>query len=140
MDSTFFLHEKVKLPLYHVWYDVLVGPRMEELIRHVEMLYPGISLEELDPSSGGYTCVLKHSRFGTILVMMISTDMSPGLPSLQRRISHEAVHMSWNILEGIGIPIDADSHESQAYIVEEIVDKVSEIVDKLDGVHDDFEL
>ena len=61
---------------------------------------------------------------------MISFDDMVKDNDLLRRVTHECTHMSWYILDALGIEINVDNHEMQAYLIEELVDKVMTVANK----------
>ena len=125
--------QKVKVPIYHVFFDVYVGYDMNDIKQHAEDIFPGLQLTELNTSTTqGFTYLLKHYELGNHLSVLFSLN---GLdfedaPSLDCTIVHEAVHLSWYILESVGIKVTAENHEAQAYLVEFLVKKIKEVIKK----------
>ena len=125
--SVSIYHEKVKLPLYHVHYEVFVSDDMDQLRQHIESIYRGLKIEVAN-HYGGYTAVVTHPEDGVTLMLLINTKERTEGPSIERTIFHECVHLSWNIMDGLGIKQDADDNEVQAYLMEELIDNVSRVV------------
>jgi len=120
-------HEKVELPLYHVSYEVFVSDDMDQLRQHIESIYPGLKID-IANHYGGYTAVVTHPTDGVTLMLLINSKERTKGPSLERTIFHECVHLSWNIMEGLGLKADANDNEVQAYLMEELIDNVSRVV------------
>lgn len=131
-DKPTIIHEKIKCPLFHIHYDVIVGSDMEEMGDLVKEMHPGVELK-LDVECTGYSCILTHPVHGSTLYIMIDTTERTGAPSILRRITHECTHMSWDILDAVGVKITVNNHEVQAYLMEELVDKVTELVNKFNN-------
>lgn len=122
-------HERLELPLYHLPYHIIVGELIPEMLSHARALFPGMQLE-LPLDVLGYTYIVKHPTMGEQIVIMISTADGPGFPSLLSTIVHECTNLSWYILDSLGIDVDAESHATQSYIMEELVIKVTDIIEK----------
>ena len=119
-------HEQVDFPLFHINYDVFVSRSMEAMVKHVGSLYPGLELK-VESNVVGYACRVHHSEYGTGLFILISTEEFPHRPPVSSTIVHECVHLSWDIMEGVGIDVTPENHEAQAYIMEELVRQVTRI-------------
>ena len=116
--------EKVRVPLYHVFFDVYVGYSMDEIKQHAEEVFPGLQLAELNTSTTkGFTYLLKHFELGNHLSVLLSLEdlHYDDAPSTDCTIIHEAVHLSWYILESVGVKITGENHEAQAYLIEFLV-------------------
>ena len=124
--------EKIKVPLFHAFYDIMVGTDMLALKDHAEAQFPGLKLSDsVGLHTPGYTYLLNHHELGNQLSVLISLqelDIPDG-PTLESTIVHEAIHLSWYIIDGLGIKIDSDNHEIQCYLVESIVKEVTRVVD-----------
>jgi len=124
--------EKVKLPLFHAYYDIIVGTDMSTAKIHAEDQHPGLELDvSVGVSTPGYTYVINHGDMGTQLYVLISLqklDLPDG-PDLHSTIVHEACHLSWYVMDGLGIKVNADNHEIQCYLIEQIVREIIRVVD-----------
>lgn len=121
-------HKTIKLPLFHIEYDVVFGSEMKGMVQLLDSVYPGLeSVVNFNENDGGYTAVVKSPVFGTVLFSVINVGSIINNKFTKRTIYHEAVHLSWYILEQLDIPINKDSHEMQAYLVEEIVEQMTEM-------------
>lgn len=123
------LHEKIKLDLFHGEYEVVVGGKMSDMIEHLETTYRGVKFPEDAVHATGYTALI-NSVNGVGLFVLIQTDKNFLKVSNTRTIHHEAVHLSWYILDALGITIDRKNHEMQAYLVEDIIEKITTLVEK----------
>ena len=124
---TAIYHEQVELPLYHVKYEVFVADDMSQLRQHINSIFPGLHLEVAD-HHGGYSAVITHPTNGVTLMVLINSKERMEGPSVQRTIFHECTHLSWNIMEGLGLKANADDNEAQAYLMEELIDNVARVV------------
>ncbi len=124
--------EKVKLPLFHAYYDIIIGTDMLTAKLHAEDQHPGLELDKgIGISTPGYTYVINHMELGTQLTVLISLqelDIPDG-PDLASTIVHEACHLSWYVMDGLGIKVNADNHEIQCYLIEQIVREINRVVD-----------
>ena len=123
------IHEKIKLELFHGEYEVVVGSKMSDMIEHLETTYKGVVFPEDAVHTSGYTALINSSH-GVGLFVLIQTDKNFLKISNNRTIYHEAVHLSWYILDALGITIDRHNHEIQAYLVEDIIEKITTQVEK----------
>jgi hypothetical protein len=51
-------------------------------------------------------------------------------------VVHEVVHISWHLLDYIGIKLDADNHEAQAYLIEFLYNQIMNITAEQEGIKD----
>jgi len=73
------------------------------------------------------TCSLTHPQHGLHLVVIINTK-DRDAESIMGTIVHECTHLSWYVMEGVGIEVSPDNHEIQCYIMEEMVREVYRVV------------
>ena len=134
MEDKYLVYtETIKVPIYHVCFDVYVGYSMSEIKEHVEDTFSGLELSQLDASKTQvFTFLVDHFLLGSHLSVLLSLDdkHSKDAPSLSCSIVHEAVHLSWCILEMVGITLTADNHEVQAYLIEFLVKELKNLVKK----------
>ncbi len=116
------LHEKIKLPLFHVYYDVCICPKMDVAIDHMRLFYKGINCNA-DPSALAYTMVINTPKTTGFAILINNTKYQD--VDIHSTIVHECTHLSWYILDELGISMNVDNHEIQAYILEELVRKVT---------------
>ena len=128
-EKTAVMIQNFALPLFHVNYDVILGENMKEIREFVNSMCPNANLK-INDTSAGYTCVLTDNERETSLYIMISFDDIVKGNDLLRRVTHECTHMSWYILDALGIEINVDNHEMQAYLIEELVDKAMTMANK----------
>ena len=130
-DDIAVYSERIKVPLFNAYYDIAVGTDMPTLKEHSESEYPGLKLSDsVGHHTPGYTYLLHSNEFGSKLTVLISLqelDIPDG-PSLESTIVHEAVHVSWYIMDGVGIKVDQDNHEIQCYLIEHIVREITRVV------------
>jgi len=100
-------------------------------------LYPGLQMK-IASNVAGYTCVVKHEAYGVGLFILLNTGEIPNSPTMLSTIVHECTHLSWHILDGVGVDIDQNNHEVQAYVMEELVREVTRIY--AESIHDDEDL
>jgi len=124
--------EKIKVPLFYAYYDVMVGVDMIVLKEHAESQFPGLKLSEsVGSSTPGYTYLINHHELGNQLCVLVSLEELniPEGPSLEQTIIHEAVHLSWYLMDGVGIKVDQDNHEIQCYLMEHLVKEITRVVE-----------
>jgi hypothetical protein len=132
-DGCFVYHESVELPMYHASYEVVVGSQMAECLDHVSYLCGGVALMKSDHSRNipGYSCVVSGKKVGKCFYVLIALDdvYNIGFPPLSSTIIHEATHLSWFMLDELGIKITAGNHEMQCYMMEHLVSEITRVVD-----------
>jgi hypothetical protein len=129
------LHEKTKLPLFHVYYDICVCPKMDVAKEHMQLFYPGLDYD-ITPDALALTMVINTPTTTGFLVVINNNNKILGRPDMTSTIVHECTHLSWYIIEALGITIDADNHEIQAYMLEELVRTVTNAVADASGIID----
>jgi hypothetical protein len=69
----------------------------------------------------------------SILVFMSSIfDKEPGY--YENVVAHECLHLSWYIIGNVGIQLDASNHEAQAYLLGDLVQTVTNFLNKYKNV------
>lgn len=128
--STQTMHTMLQVPLFHVTYNCIVGNGTDSLMQHADLLFPGLNLaKKIKGVLGGYTCLITSNK-AEELVIMINTDVINAPGTVERRIAHECLHLSWYILDAVGITITSDNHEIQAYLIESLIEEVNKAVKK----------
>ena len=132
-DSCLVYHESVRVPMFHASYEVIVGSRLADCLTHVSSLCGGVKLmKDGEPANiPGYSCVVSGQKVGKCFYVMIALDdvYEIGFPPVSSTIIHEATHLSWFILDGLGIRVNAENHEVQCYMMEHLVSDITRIVE-----------
>ena len=122
-------HEEKKAPLFHVQYQVCVGDSMAELMDHIQELHPGLDLcGSVTPNHVGYTLFITNSIKGSAMFVLIVLRDAEDYPTMYDTIIHECVHLSWAIIDLVGVKINEENHETQAYLVENLNNEIKEVV------------
>ena len=134
MIESFIYHEKVKCPLFHASYEIVVGENMPDMLEHMSVMCSGIRLmDEGSMNVPGYTCLVKGSNIGSHFYVLLCIDGDEEWPSIDKTIVHEATHLSWFLLDSLQIDINVDNHEVQCYLMESIVTEISRVVVEAKG-------
>jgi len=99
----------------------------------MKAFYPGLKFN-VNPNAGGYTCLIKNADHSMSLVVLINTNPNLERGSLNSTIVHEATHLSWYILDGLGMKIDSDNHEVQAYLMEDLCREITRVTTRLETI------
>lgn len=110
--------------------------RMDANIPESEFTYT--DLGNIQHISGGMAGVLVYPEQPADLFFAVDTeqytkdgeqdgDIYIDYPDLMNAVSHEALHMTWFILDNVGVGIDADNHESSTYLLGYLVKKYLEL-------------
>ena len=130
MSTKELLHQRIKLPLFHIYYNVIVTNSMRDAEDLLQELFPGLQLK-IETDVCGYCALVSHFSMGRQLILIINTeDMGIDKPNLISTVYHECTHLSWYIMDNLGITVDGDNHEIQAYLMEELITKVSDVVEE----------
>lgn len=104
------------IPLYDIGVTVYVSSDMIHNVTTANKDF-GIKIENSN-------CLAKSIQFSsgseTKFAMLIKDD-----DKMAQVIAHESLHLSWYICEYLGIKLNYENHEAQAYILEHIVGKVN---------------
>lgn len=124
-------HEHHKVPLYNIRYDVVVAYDLDEALRHGSTILGGsIELDLLNKTVPGYTCLMRSTLEGTrLIVFFIINNLDPER-DINRVVTHQCVYLSWEIMDMLNIDANVDSPQTQAYILEELVDTIGKVVNK----------
>ena len=133
MEEVFVYHESVECPMFNISYEVIVASDLDSCLTHVSNLCGGVKvMKEGEPTNiPGYSCIVSGKKVGKCFYVMIALDdtYDIGFPALSSTIVHEATHLSWFILDGLGIRSTADNHEVQCYLMEHLVAEITRVVD-----------
>lgn len=104
--------------------------RMDANIPETDFTYT--DLGSIQDISGGMAGVLVYPEQPADLFFAVDTeqyvnDDRVDYPDLMNAVSHEALHMTWFILDNVGVDIDADNHESSTYLMGYLVKKYLEL-------------
>ena len=149
-DGISIYHESLRLPMFDVNYEVVVCNFMDEAFIHIRKML-GMNLEIVDRDKHGsldmpgYAFVIKGSMIPTGFYVIIPVDMKGNLANrgwraLSSRIVHQATHLSWFILDHLTIDINSDNHQVQCYVMEHLVEGITEVVDRAKEKLSDSEL
>ena len=133
MEEPILYHEEVILPLFNIKYNVIVSKSMDMMAAHVEDMYDGIPLN-INPETMAYTCVLRHSIHGTGYFVLINSEK---LKDNRNSLVHEAVNLSWVLLENIGVELSKDTKVIQGYMCETIYKQLLKVMDEADETNID---
>ena len=123
--------EKVKCPLFHAYYDIIVGFDTDTIKEQIRDCYPGINLDsQLTNSTLGYAFSVQHPDHGLgfTLVFNLGAQNWEGNPGLDSTIVHECCHLSWFIMDGVGVKVDGDNHEVQCYLIEDFQRQAKRVI------------
>lgn len=121
---------KKEIPLFHATYDIFIGPTAQGIEDHINDTFPSLNYK-LPSNATGYTSLISCPVAGKGVIVVLNTFMADEL-EIDQTIYHEAVHVTWMILEALGIKITYDNHEIQAYLMESIISD-------LKSAHQDYE-
>jgi hypothetical protein len=133
MEEPILYHEEVILPLFNIKYNVIVSKSMDVMAAHVEDMYDGIPLN-INPETMAYTCVVRHSIHGTGYFVLINSEK---LKDNRNSLVHEAVSLSWVLLENIGVELSKDTKVIQGYMCETIYKQLLKVMDEADETNID---
>ena len=128
-NSATVYHEVVKVPLFPVEYNVFVSTDVHSMLDHAEEMFKGIKLFA-KKDTPGFTTMMTLLDGSQAIAVFINTTVNDELPSLIRRVVHQAVHLSWAVLETEDIEVDEDNHEVQSILVEEFVEQLMRVVNE----------
>lgn len=116
---------QMTLPLYGTPYIVYIGPTLHDAGKGLEIEF-GIESDTI--GSAALAKQIYHKDYGNMHIMLLDANTT-SLP-INSIIAHESTHLSWWILEHVGVEIDANNHEAQAYVLENIFTNVCKAVEE----------
>ena len=130
--------KKIDVGLYHC--EVLTFTSYDDLRRYCkkhnanipESDYSYVDVNNLQNTSGGVAGVMVYPEKEPDLFLAVDfnqyqTDGVYNYPDLMDAISHECLHMTWFILDNVGVEVDAENHEMMTYALGYLVRKYLEI-------------
>lgn len=110
--------KRIHIPLYNTTFLTAVGSK-QDFADHVIVKYKtDVSNDLLDMDAGVFFLDAKHN-YQDCLVFLEEETLEPST------LVHEMIHMSWFILDRVGIKIDVNNHEAQTYLVEFLVNEIT---------------
>lgn len=106
------------IDLYSKHVSIYIGKNIAEAAAGAEFEYKGLDLSDLKGGAGGYAIrATNDGHMANIILLSLDAAKSDNLLVI---CAHESVHVSWDILGGVGIEITPDNHEAQAYLMDHI--------------------
>ena len=113
--------EKIEIPLFHGHFELYKDQTMEVMLKDVQAKHGKINFPDLT-NALGFSAVTSSG----VCIILINTRMrAASEPTMAKTINHEALHLSWYILDALGIELTVNNHEIQAYLLEFIIDRIS---------------
>lgn len=115
------------LRVYEVWVPIYKIPIHFYIGKTIADTSKGINATwnvDIGSNADGTAMILEEAETGDKAFII---RLSPGIrnpDNLAKTIVHECLHMSWYVLDYVGVEIDADNHEAQAYLQEDIFDSI----------------
>lgn len=106
------------LPLYNIAYSIIISDTISKCVKLVNETFKDSELT-VSPECAAYAVELAHPEYGSEFVICLESDPKLSMHSI---IPHESLHLSWFICSLIGLKLDYDNHEAQAYILGEITE------------------
>lgn len=128
MEEPILYCEDVVLALFNVKYNVVVSNDTDAMIEHIEELYDGVYLT-MQEGVPAYTC--KIAGPGSNVEHFVFLNSSEIKDSIELLI-HEAVNLSWLVLEYIGVELTKQNKTIQGYICEEIYRQLIKVYNSAD--------
>jgi len=99
---------------------------MEEIVDMIEKEMPDLKGQMSEwVKYAGINTVFEHSKEPSKYVIAIPLEDYDIKTAV-----HESVHCAWDILDAVGVKLDAENNEALAYLTEYIFDKVEVICNK----------
>lgn len=107
------------VPLYNLHYYIYIGKSIRDAALFAEKDWSGLDLQgELDGMLAS-AVEISHPDGGTGFIMLLSPEEDK-VEDILSIAAHEALHLSWYVLDYVNIKVSRENHEAQAYLVESI--------------------
>lgn len=117
------VHHIINIPLYNSRVDLYVVNSVKDIDEVYENKWPGIKSEV--SSSTVAHALWAHNKFIDNFALFIVDG-----EATYAHIAHEVLHITYYMMDFLGIKVDSHNHEAQAYLLEYLVRKVSETCEK----------
>jgi hypothetical protein len=138
-ESVLVMHEKIRLSLLHVDYDVVISPNALLAKEVIEDIIPGATLENVTADALSFVAGVGHPILGNRVVVYINPSTTDPAQPLAGIIAHESINVAWKILNVAHIKINEDNRELLGYVVSEIVNELTDMVQSFHEKTDDLE-
>jgi hypothetical protein len=138
-EGIMVIHEKLRLSLLHVDYDVVISPDAIIAKEVIEDIIPGATLENVKSNTLSFVAAVSHPILGNRLVMFINPNTTDPQQPIHGIIAHEAINIAWKILTIAHIDVDESNKELLGYVVSEVVNELTDMVQTFHEKTDDLE-
>jgi hypothetical protein len=120
---------KINVPLYDIKVNLYITDCPLHARDAIEKEFKGLELN-IDKNTVGYGMSISHPNSGKVFNMILVIDKKTDHKKLNSIIAHESLHLSYYICDYLGIIVDSNNHEAQAYIMESIFSSIAENKDE----------
>tara|TARA_R110002020_G_scaffold448039_3_gene660682 strand:+ start:1127 stop:1474 length:348 start_codon:yes stop_codon:yes gene_type:complete len=112
--------KNVKIPLYGGNIKVYIGDS-NLFLDHMVNKYSADLSDSVNATTKGLCFTLSNSIGEQLTGMWLPSDYSVAI------LAHEALHATWYIQDYFGVKVSADNNESQAYLLQYLVEQIMKI-------------
>lgn len=111
---------ELPIDIYEKHVTIYVAATMSDAIKAAEQDYK-TELHEPDdiPSEGCYGYAIRLVKNGVMAnLVLLNMGAAERGADILSTCAHEAIHVSWDILDWVGVKISGDNHEAQTYLAD----------------------
>ena len=110
----------IDIPVYKTYVELYAFEKIDTSKGLLEHKYKNIEFE-IKEDSVGYSSWFKNKGENKFIIVITNeTNVAT--------IAHECVHLTWYILESVGVKVNLENHESQAYLLEYIIFEIIKLL------------
>ena len=104
---------RIEIPVYKTYVELYAFETIDTSRGLLEHKYKNTKFDIKENSLGYSTWFKNKGENKFIIVITNETNVAT--------IAHECVHLTWYILESVGVKVNLENHEAQAYLLEYII-------------------
>jgi hypothetical protein len=108
------------IDLYNKHVTIYVSDTIEKACKGAELYYKGLDLSDMYYGNSGAAIKIESENGIMGNIIILGLEHNHCYEDLLETCAHEALHVSWDITEKVGIHLSADNHEAQAYLMHNI--------------------
>jgi len=108
--------EIIEIPIYKTKVELYAYDNIETSISLLKHKYNKYNFN-IDQNTVGYSTWIKVDGINKFIIL-INRDSDYSI------IAHESLHLTWYILDSIGLEVNSKNHEAQAYLLEYLLNNI----------------
>jgi len=115
------------LPLYNAPYFIYIGNTVRDAADGAQLELGKRFDPKITPNTGAKAISMEHPEKGVSYVILLGIDIQLDIFTVA---AHEALHLSWWMLDDRGVELSPENHEAQAYVLQDIFGELKNAIEE----------